>query len=591
MTRSTVARCIFAALALACVTATLAPAPALGQAQESVIHVDQNDPRAAATNPGTSERPFDTIRKAIQRANELNRQGTAVRILIAPGIYRESLSLFGDGGTSAAMTLEKAGEGKVVVAGSDVWDGWQQEGDGIFSHEWTFDWGLSPIPAAWEEGYGSDELEAFPLIRRREMVFADGQRLRQVASLDALSTATRSFFVDEGSNRIHIRLPEDKNPATSTIEVAVRPQILSVGSKTNLTINGLTFRHAASGVQTSAATIANSSHVKVANSRFVLNNWNGLSIYRSENVTIENTSLNRNGVAGVTANFLSGSLFLNVDSSYNNWRGAIGHESMPTRAAIDMNFIDYATGHKFFHTRDTTFRNYRSVENLTGGLWFDYDNSGVVLDRVSLRRNLTHGLMVEASQGPFRVSESLICGNETGVLVNNSRGVTLDNSVLVGNDLAQIFVAGSNGPRPVTDYETGASLQLNAGDWSLFDNALGATGQEKAFRTYLSSESWQQFATSLSSDGNNFTNPDQSDVFQVANGELLNLTGWRDETGEDRDSSFGQRRTRCNRYSIPAEVKGTYIVRTFGQDTLDGIEAFLEGLVGSLAALAAGLLP
>ena len=337
--------------------------------------------------------------------------------------------MFGDeSSTPAAITLEGAGEG-VIVSGSDVWTGWTREPDGILSHRWSERWGLAALPEGWE-GPTQEYLDRNPVIRRSEMVFLGDRSLLQVMSSEELRATPNSFLVSEDNSKLSINVPSPGDAADMNIEVAMRPHLLQVGSRQNVTVENITFQHAATPMPGSAVSVADSSNVTIIHCSFVWNSWTGLSLYQSEDVTIRDVTANNNGVSGITGTKDSRLLIADSQTSYNNWRGSRGWDVGDHGSAIDPNFIDFATGQKFFSLRHATFENHRAIGNLSGGIWLDYDNEDVTFDHVVLSGNLTHGLMIEASQGPVSVVDSEICGNETGILSNNAADVRVVGNVL-----------------------------------------------------------------------------------------------------------------------------------------------------------------
>src|SRR5262249_11153102 len=141
-------------------------------------------------------------------------------------------------------------------------------------------------------------------------------------------------------------------------------------------------------------------------------------------------------------------------------------------ALVDNNLIDFAAGQKFFHLRNALFQNFRSMHNQTAGLWFDTDNSGVRLVRVRLIDNWTQGLHVEASQGPESVVDSSICGNETGVLINNASRVTIQGSVIANNRVGQMWQVGTEEPRVVWNAYSDQDMSINSDHWSLSNDTI-----------------------------------------------------------------------------------------------------------------------
>ena len=64
-------------------------------------------------------------------------------------------------------------------------------------------------------------------------------------------------------------------------------------------------------------------------------------------------------------------------------------------------------------THNSTFKNFRAIANQTMGLWFDSDNSGIVVEDSYLSRNEINGVFLEANQGPITIKNSKLCNNGT----------------------------------------------------------------------------------------------------------------------------------------------------------------------------------
>ncbi len=136
------------------------------------------------------------------------------------------------------------------------------------------------------------------------------------------------------------------------MEVAIRPSLLVVESRQNVTIENVTFQHAASPLQGAAVRISRSENVRVIDTRFVWNNSRGLGMYESGAVTIQNANALHNGISGFTGYRIHNLRVVNSEASYNGWRGARGWDRYNHTSAVDANFIDFATGQKFFGLRN-----------------------------------------------------------------------------------------------------------------------------------------------------------------------------------------------------------------------------------------------
>lgn len=514
------------------------------QADVKTIYVDQRDVQAADDNPGTASLPLLTLGRAVAVASEANASSTPVRIVVRPGIYRESIRIVpGEQTTQAPITIEGTAN-DVVVSGADVWDGWTHRRNGIYSHSWSYDWGLGVMPPDWPESIRT-YLEANPIIRRSEMVFVDGAPLRQVLSTSELEDADGRFFVSEETDELFIHLASTTDLARSIVEVSTRPSLMIVGSRENVTIRNIEFEHAANTAGgPGAVLIADSRRVEIIDCAFEWNNGSGLSLYRGDEVTVREIEANHNGVGGFTGFGIRKLRVYDSEASFNGWRAASGWDANDHSSVLDMNFIDFGAGQKFFRLRDASFNDFRAVNNLTGGLWLDYDNADVSLEGLTLNGNLTHGLFLEASQGPISLAASQICHNETGILVGNASDVDVAQNVIAMNALAQIFFAGE-GERLVDVHDTGQSISLRTKDWEIHGNRIGVVDGSVAVGTHLDLGAWISFIQSLTSEENRYMSLATDEIFQLPGERTLTLSEWRAETGQDLESSFVASDTAC----------------------------------------------
>ena len=74
------------------------------------------------------------------------------------------------------------------------------------------------------------------------------------------------------------------------------------------------------------------------------------------------------------------------------------------------------------------------------------------------------GIFTEKNEGPITLSKAYICNQNSsmavgGLVLRNSEGISLTNSVLMNNLPNQITVIGLAGGISVTNWETGKSLR------------------------------------------------------------------------------------------------------------------------------------
>ncbi|HJY84823.1 MAG TPA: right-handed parallel beta-helix repeat-containing protein [Candidatus Binatia bacterium] len=487
------------------------------------LYVNAQHPQAADSNPGTETLPLKTIKTAATAAVENNKQRISTQIIIFPGTYRESIDLgFNGQETETPIIFEAKEKGATIISGSEVWGDWVQQGStDIYTHPWPYKWGLAPYPTGWE---GWITLQ--PIVRRREVIFVNGQLLDQELSSQDLKKG--SFYVAEEEGRVYIRPTPGIDIKVATIEVAVRSQIFQMHGKRNITLRGLRFQHDNTPVQGSAVEIINSSDILIEDCQFVWNNWSGLGLVDSRGVTVRGNTANYNGALGMSGWKLKTLLLENNDTSYNNWRGVKG------------GFTDWGVaGLKMLLVHDGTYRGHTAIGNQARGFWLDTDCIDILMENAFLCQNLTDGVFLEANQGPMILRNNTICQNqESGLLIGNSSNVTLEENTVYGNKDTQIRVGGGDA-RPVTDWETGQAYSLVSDHWIWRKNAFaGNAPSQMLMVTTLSPALWQPFGQSLDSHNNVWFEPGQNNVFVVPGGAHVDLKGWQSATGKDANSVF-----------------------------------------------------
>jgi hypothetical protein len=506
--------------------ATLAIAGDRASAQASVTENESTylyvDAKAGSdSNSGAQSSPFKTVQVAVNKANLLNQQGTGVRVVVNSGVYREFVNIGNYKTTSAPLTLQAAVAGTAIIAGSDVLTGWSNSG-GIYSRGWTYAQSACTAPAGWPAPFA-------PIALRTEMIFVNGTPLTQVLSWSDMTPGT--FFINYAYAVIHINPPTGTDMSTAVVEAAVRPQTLSLLGRSNVVLRGLVFRHAANCINTTGTVISGSNNVLVDSVQALWNNWGGLGLYSSNNITVQNSIGSYNGGVGFHANKSQNVLFNFNESDYNNWRGA--------QAAL----YDWGMGGtKFMYMRSTTVQNHFSYNNQAQGLWFDTDNKNISISNTTLSGNVQAALQIERDEGPVTLQNSILCSSGQGVNVLTSPNLTISNNTFYNNSgtnkyQAEIFIAGSPGGKIITDWITGQTYDLFTTGMVLsgnnFENA--STGQ-LVFGTYLSGTDWTQFSSTLNASSNTWYDPATVNSFKVVNGHIVALAAWQSAVQTDYSS-------------------------------------------------------
>ncbi len=493
---------------------------------KQIIYVNNQHPNAKDSNKGNQENlPLKTIEKATELALQNKSNNIGTKIIIYPGIYRESISVNGQDLKNDAPIIFAAKEsGKTIISGADIWKDWQKLGNSnIYTLPWPYNWGFSGNP--WTEW----KVNLQPIVQRREMVFVDKKLLKQILSPSDITPGT--FSVSEQDDLIYIYPPDDTNIKNNQIEVAIRPNLFIAKNLKNLVLRGLIFQHANSVLQ-EAVRIENTTNLLIENVEFIWNNWGGLHISKTENVIIRNTKANYNGERGFSGDTSKNLLMENTENSYNNWRGAWG------------DFYGWDSGQKFVYLNNMTIRKYKAVENQAAGLWFDTGNKNILVEKAYICNNINYSLYIEANPGPITIKNSVICNNRDinskslgewynpGILTAVSQNVILEGNVICGNDRSQIRVIDQI-DRDYTDVDTENKSKLKMENWLIKNNLIISNSNNNLIET----PKWNHFFTTLNLEGNTWYNTQKSKVFKV-DGRELDFNSWKSLMVNNQDKGF-----------------------------------------------------
>jgi len=496
-------------------------------AEKAHLYVDGT--KGSDSNSGTQSTPFKTLNKAISVAVTNHQNGVGTQVIINPGTYRESLTLNASTKTSLPITLQAATTGTVTVSGADVWGNWTVYGGNsqIYEHAWPYAWDLCTDPA----------ISSYPqqqIVMRREMIFVNGKQLTQVLSFNEMAQGT--FFVNQGT--VYIWPASGTNAGSSTIEVAVRPQLLYAYNQSNIVIRGINFQDANScrSIQP-AAVFERSQNILLDSDSFDWNNGAGMRFDSSTNVTAENSQANHNGEVGWVSYEVKNGAWNSDQGSYNNWRGAQGASYALTTEGGD-----------FMLTHNSTFTGMKTLFNQSNGMHLDTDAQDVTIDSLLSAKNYRTAMQVEASEGPVTIEDSQLCSSDLqnstyngGVNLIGASHVTLTANTFYNNQFGQIVLAGSTGGISVKNWETGEVYQVYNEYASFNGNVVVGTGNQQLFIDGYLTKDWPTFASTFYSDSNTWWNASTASAFTapVPKGDtLMNFSGWKTFTKEDASSSF-----------------------------------------------------
>lgn len=432
---------------------------------DRVIHVDPSHLAASDEGEGLKSQPFATLAAAVAVADESKLNHVGTRLVIAPGEYREPIRLkpMQKGtDTEAPLIIEAAEPGSVTLYGSDRWvDGWTEVADepGIYQHSWEHDWGLSGNPwEDWANERGSFEVPVPDIAQRWEGVFVKGAPLRQYLDISELTDG--SFYVDESGDRLLVDFPGKMTPEEARAEVALRDRLIVIKGRTNVTVRGLTLKHAATGLKRITALMEDGIGYTLEDFVSTLHGGGGFSMNAVDHATWRNVKLNWNGIGGGGFSSCRNVKVHGLEISFNNWRGDWG---------------DWATWHpcgmKNMANDGVHMRDVVAEGNHSHGLWLDWQNENFLVENLRSFDNAGYGLYNEANPGPITVRDSILVNNRNGIHHANSIGLTLEDSIVMNNREGAISLRERIGRYSVSRF-TGEKTILAIADWTLRNNII-----------------------------------------------------------------------------------------------------------------------
>lgn len=511
------------------------------------------------------ESEFKTLKSAFEYLEKNPKE--PVKVIIAAGTYREGGIRLSN--RSAVTVIEGEAPGKVIISGSDIWKDWKDEGNGKYTKPWNFNWGLAK--------YDSNYRIRHDLGRRCEMVFYDGQKLKQVK--DTASLVAGTYAVDEDKDLLWMMPPEGGDPNVATVEVGVRSELIRCHDIDNFVFRNLTVQHAVNSslhgdTQFNFAifgqpdsknddTIDNfpgrdlCENIVIENCTFHWNNNSGMIIANSRYVTLKNNQFNDNGFSGLQATRLQDYVIDGCDLNRNNWRiGAYG------------GFTGWApAGTKILFSRNGLIQNTRFLDNHATGLWLDFGHEFITVKDCTMSGNAEEGLYLEASAGPFTVENCTIINNGTrssegfsgGILIAESLNITIKNCLIADNNYYQIGVR-TRDREDSSGYYGATVFSGKVRFVTLLDSTLiGKTVHQKnepsfyndtvdhrsggliMMHTHGGTNTYfpEFFIPTYIGSGNTFYHPDREAVFSNGQNhgfERVDLNAWQEMTGQDKDA-------------------------------------------------------
>ena len=352
--------------------------------------VDGKSQTADDAGPGTAEKPLKTVSAGAAKL----KPGDV--LTIRAGVYREAVKVTASGTKEAPITIRAAKGEHVVVTGADLLKGWKRFEGARKKPVWV----LKPFPA-WKR-FKYDPHEGHGRGAGPQLIF-DNRLLNESPTLERLTVA--GFYYDRsGGGTLYLWPPPartgpfvtdksaewwdapvnlaSEDPNDHQIEASVRYTPFAAVNVSHVIVRGLHARHTVGHAQAPALSVSGE-HVTVEDCVVEFSHGRGLSS-SGRNIVVRNCLVRYNGASGA-GGCLKNSLWENNCLVGNTTRGhSHGWE---------------AGGVKFVKSNRLTVRGCRFIDNNGPGLWFDWDNSEIIVERNFCSGNIGSGIMMEVSPG------------------------------------------------------------------------------------------------------------------------------------------------------------------------------------------------
>jgi len=524
----------------------------------TIYHVASHDPAASDNNPGTEDRPFQTI----GRAAALLQPGE--KVVVHGGEYRECVRpARGGDGPDRMIAYEAAPGETVVVKGSREWavefrpsEGYRSGRRPDGANVWMGD-----LPAEWFIGYNpfmtsnvSSEFTSYGLnwsveevlrfLLRRGMVLADGRPLRQVFRYAELAEAAGTFWVEDPGLRLHFRLPNDADPKTATLEVTTQEQVFVPRQRGlgYIRISGLQFEHAADGIpipQRAMVSAWRGHHWIIEDCRIRWANSTGLDL---GNETWHGSGKAPGEPAGghiVRRNVVSDCGACGIAACHNIADSLVEDNLVERIGGKDLQRIWETAGIKFHSCDHVLIRRnvFRHIQHASG-LWLDHlnRNTRVTGNVFADIESLNGACYLEVNHAPMLADHNIFWDVRRPIKPGDKERF----APAVNSDTSELCTVAHNFFGKVRD---GHAVSINLQQKGrLVDGRVGLCRRNKVLgNVFAHCPKWIQWgvATENASDGNLFGSG-ESPEFQVDYPEpraTLNLAGWREYYGQDRAST------------------------------------------------------
>ncbi|MCC6240377.1 MAG: right-handed parallel beta-helix repeat-containing protein [Phycisphaerales bacterium] len=359
--------------------------------------VDGKNSAAADSNEGSEGSPLKTISAAVSK---LRAGDTA---MVRGGVYREAVKIQTSGTAEDPITVQAVPGEVVVVTGADLVSGWEKIEDAKKRPIWR----KTPWKA-WEK-YGGNLPDSSKSRSQGPQLIVDHQLYRHVAGIDELFPGSFCYDTVEGG-AIYLWMV----PPRSSQQAIVDPAAQWWDNPVDLSSDDPNQHQVEASVRATNIVVANQSHVTVRGltARYNSAHAQGAGILISEEK--ENPASRYNVVEDCIVEFCHGSglstsgAHIIARRCYSRFNGGIGGGGHLTNSLWEDNTLEGNTtlghGHgweaggvKFVRSTNLTVRQCNFINNDGPGLWFDWGNSGNIIERNFCSYNSGSGIMMEVS--------------------------------------------------------------------------------------------------------------------------------------------------------------------------------------------------
>ena len=381
------------------------------QESETVFYV--NGEKGDDGNQGTREAPFATIRKGIE---SVRKPGS--RVVIAPGVYRETeIDLMAGGTELAPVIIEAEKPGEVIISGSTVLADWKTTSmSDIYVHEWNR---IYPV-------YDTSGNE---FACRTDMLYIDGHPMEPVFELSKLHI--NSYFLSEEGNCIYVMT--QKSPDSFVAEIPdpgvdggnnQGAYLLNCNGHEYVVLRGITFTNCATTIHYGMVKVGSARHILIEDCAFNNSNGQGLEIEHgtgeriAEDIMIRRCSFDQNGYGAIQAGFRTMNIVVeNCEFTHTGWKVDWGEYNAPDPATMKMMFM-----------KNVIVRHNRFAGNHDSDLWFDNSNWNVDIDGNSFTDNESE-ISIHTEINPFGIQIRNNVGG--GIRFANSEGTIVTHNIFV----------------------------------------------------------------------------------------------------------------------------------------------------------------